>query len=100
MAQPYDANSRICSRRAGWLDAAPGAFSIASPRTVAHHSALKMSSGYYVPGEQRAAKVRSLFSRVASRYDLLNDLQSFGLHRHWKQRLISMARPQKGESAL
>lgn len=44
-----------------------------------------------MPGPQRAEKVKSLFDTVASRYDLLNDLLSFGLHRLWKKRLARMA---------
>ncbi len=58
------------------------------------------SSSYYDPGERRATKVRALFSRVAGRYDLLNDLQSFGLHRGWKQRVVQMANPKPGTRAL
>jgi demethylmenaquinone methyltransferase / 2-methoxy-6-polyprenyl-1,4-benzoquinol methylase len=59
-----------------------------------------MAETFYDPGEQRAAKVSALFARIAPRYDLLNDLQSFGLHRHWKRRLIKLARPRAGEQAL
>jgi ubiquinone/menaquinone biosynthesis methyltransferase len=59
-----------------------------------------MPNSFFDPGEQRAAKVLSLFSRIAPRYDLLNDLQSFGLHRYWKRRLIQLARPQPGQRAL
>lgn len=55
---------------------------------------------FYVSGEERAAKVSELFARVASRYDLINDLQSFGLHRHWKRRLIDLAEPRPGQRAL
>ena len=59
-----------------------------------------MANTFFDPGEQRAAKVHELFSRIAPRYDLINDLQSFGLHRHWKQRVIQAARPQPGQRAL
>jgi ubiquinone/menaquinone biosynthesis methyltransferase len=59
-----------------------------------------MANAFYDPGDQRAAKVRDLFSRIAPRYDLINDLQSFGLHRHWKRRVIQLARPQPGQRAL
>ncbi len=52
-----------------------------------------MANTFYDPGEQRAAKVHELFARIAPRYDLINDLQSFGLHRHWKRRVIQLARP-------
>jgi demethylmenaquinone methyltransferase / 2-methoxy-6-polyprenyl-1,4-benzoquinol methylase len=59
-----------------------------------------MANRFFDPGDQRAAKVRDLFSRIAPRYDLINDLQSFGLHRRWKQRVIELARPQVGQWAL
>ncbi|MGC8989638.1 MAG: ubiquinone/menaquinone biosynthesis methyltransferase, partial [Verrucomicrobiia bacterium] len=49
------------------------------------------SNPYFVPGPQRAEKVKSLFDVVAGRYDLLNDLLSLGFHRHWKKRLARMA---------
>lgn len=49
-----------------------------------------MSNVFYAPGEQRAARVKALFAQVASRYDLMNDLQSFGLHRLWKRRLVEL----------
>jgi demethylmenaquinone methyltransferase/2-methoxy-6-polyprenyl-1,4-benzoquinol methylase len=59
-----------------------------------------VANTFFDPGEQRAAKVHELFSRIAPRYDLINDLQSFGLHRHWKRRVIQEARPQPGQRAL
>lgn len=59
-----------------------------------------MAKTYYEPGEHRATKVNELFTRIAGRYDLINDLQSFGLHRHWKKRVLTEANPQKGEKAL
>ena len=59
-----------------------------------------MSNRFYVEGEQRGEKVNDLFARVAPRYDLINDLQSFGLHRAWKRRLVKMANVQRGDRAL
>lgn len=59
-----------------------------------------MASKYYAHGEERAARVHDLFAVVASRYDLINDLQSFGLHRFWKRRLIHLAHPRRGERIL
>jgi demethylmenaquinone methyltransferase / 2-methoxy-6-polyprenyl-1,4-benzoquinol methylase len=59
-----------------------------------------MTNQFYDPGEQRAAKVKELFTRIAPRYDLMNDLQSFGLHRFWKRRLVRYAQPQPGKRAL
>jgi demethylmenaquinone methyltransferase / 2-methoxy-6-polyprenyl-1,4-benzoquinol methylase len=58
------------------------------------------SNKYYQPGQERAARVNDLFSSIAPRYDLINDLQSFGLHRFWKRRLVKLAAPQPGERAL
>jgi demethylmenaquinone methyltransferase/2-methoxy-6-polyprenyl-1,4-benzoquinol methylase len=59
-----------------------------------------MSNEYYQPGEQRAAKVNDLFAGIARRYDLLNDLQSIGLHRRWKDRLVDLAAPRPGDRVL
>jgi ubiquinone/menaquinone biosynthesis methyltransferase len=59
-----------------------------------------MANRFYVEGEQRGAKVNDLFARVAPRYDLINDLQSFGLHRAWKRRLLRMAAVRPWERAL
>ncbi len=59
-----------------------------------------MSNVFYAPGEARAAKVNDLFARIARRYDLINDLQSFGLHRNWKRRVAELARVSPGVRAL
>ena len=59
-----------------------------------------MTNKYYARGEQRGARVNDLFAAIAPRYDLINDLQSFGLHRFWKRRLVELARPKAGERAL
>lgn len=53
--------------------------------------ALRMANVYYKPGEQRGKRVNDLFAAIAPRYDLINDLQSFGLHRWWKRRLVKLA---------
>jgi demethylmenaquinone methyltransferase/2-methoxy-6-polyprenyl-1,4-benzoquinol methylase len=59
-----------------------------------------MAESYYNPGAERATKVRQLFSRIANRYDLLNDLQSFGLHRQWKRRVVALAALKPNQKAL
>ena len=59
-----------------------------------------MSNVFYAPGEPRAAKVNDLFAAIARRYDLLNDLQSFGLHRRWKRRVAALAAAAPGARAL
>jgi demethylmenaquinone methyltransferase/2-methoxy-6-polyprenyl-1,4-benzoquinol methylase len=59
-----------------------------------------VSNVFYAPGEPRAAKVNDLFAAIARRYDLLNDLQSFGLHRRWKRRVAELAAAETGARAL
>jgi demethylmenaquinone methyltransferase/2-methoxy-6-polyprenyl-1,4-benzoquinol methylase len=59
-----------------------------------------MSNVFYTPGGQRAAKVNGLFAAIARRYDLLNDLQSFGLHRRWKRRVAELAAVKPGDRVL
>jgi demethylmenaquinone methyltransferase / 2-methoxy-6-polyprenyl-1,4-benzoquinol methylase len=59
-----------------------------------------VSNVFYDAGEQRAAKVNDLFAAIARRYDLINDLQSFGLHRLWKRRVVKLAQIKKGDRAL
>jgi demethylmenaquinone methyltransferase/2-methoxy-6-polyprenyl-1,4-benzoquinol methylase len=59
-----------------------------------------MANRYFQPGDQRAQRVQALFNAIASRYDLINDLQSLGLHRRWKRRLVRRASIQPGEIAL
>jgi demethylmenaquinone methyltransferase/2-methoxy-6-polyprenyl-1,4-benzoquinol methylase len=59
-----------------------------------------MANLFYEPGEQRGTRVKELFARIAPRYDLVNDLQSFGLHRLWKRRVVRLAEPKPGKVAL
>ena len=40
--------------------------------------------------------IKGIFEGIASRYDLLNDLLSFGLHRFWKKKLLSILSPVPG----
>lgn len=48
----------------------------------------------------KAARVGAVFSSVAPRYDLMNDLMSFGLHRLWKRFCILAARIRPGDRVL
>lgn len=59
-----------------------------------------MANKFYEAGGKRAEKVNDLFATIAPRYDLINDLQSFGLHRYWKRKLIKLAQVKPGEKAL
>jgi demethylmenaquinone methyltransferase/2-methoxy-6-polyprenyl-1,4-benzoquinol methylase len=59
-----------------------------------------MGNEFYDPGQERGARVSDLFTRIAPRYDLINDLQSFGLHRYWKSLLVRMAQAKRDERVL
>lgn len=59
-----------------------------------------MANEFYKQGQERARSVQSLFSRIASRYDLINDLQSFGMHRFWKREMVRISGAGKGKRAL
>ncbi len=56
------------------------------------------SFGFREVGRQeKPALVRGVFDRVASRYDLMNDLMSGGVHRIWKDMTVARLNPQPGE---
>jgi demethylmenaquinone methyltransferase/2-methoxy-6-polyprenyl-1,4-benzoquinol methylase len=44
--------------------------------------------------------VNQLFADIAPRYDRINDLQSFGMHHRWKDRLVTLADLHPGDRAL
>ncbi len=48
----------------------------------------------------KAERVRSVFASVAGKYDLMNDLMSFGVHRLWKQFTLSLTGLKTGQTAL
>src|SRR5277367_2866312 len=48
-----------------------------------------------VPLADKQALVDDVFHSVARRYDLMNDLMSFGLHRAWKDALVTAVNPPK-----
>ena len=53
-----------------------------------------------VPWGEKKARVRGVFDSVASRYDLMNDVMSAGLHRLWKRFAIAKTGLLEGQSAL
>jgi demethylmenaquinone methyltransferase / 2-methoxy-6-polyprenyl-1,4-benzoquinol methylase len=53
-----------------------------------------------VPIGEKPRLVRGVFDRVASRYDLMNDLMSVGVHRLWKDAVAARLNPQPGERIL
>lgn len=57
--------------------------------------------GYRTVGEnEKADLVAGVFSSVASKYDLMNDLMSLGVHRLWKADLIEKLNPRPGMKLL
>lgn len=61
----------------------------------------KASFGFRdVPAGEKAGLVRDVFDSVASRYDLMNDLMSGGVHRIWKAAFLTRANPQPGETLV
>ncbi|MEH3104523.1 MAG: class I SAM-dependent methyltransferase [Sphingomonas phyllosphaerae] len=60
-----------------------------------------VSFGYEdVTPTEKTARVRGVFSNVASRYDLMNDAMSGGMHRLWKDRFVRRVKPRAGEQIL
>ena len=53
-----------------------------------------------VPYGDKKARVRGVFDSVAPRYDLMNDMMSFGLHRLWKRFTIARTGLKPGQAAL
>ena len=53
-----------------------------------------------VPVEEKAGKVAEVFHSVADKYDVMNDLMSFGIHRLWKRYTIEMSGVRKGHKVL
>ena len=50
--------------------------------------------------EEKAAHVKDVFDSVSSRYDIMNDLMSIGLHRLWKKYTIEKAAVKRGQNIL
>ena len=53
-----------------------------------------------IDASRKTQRVQGVFDSVASRYDLMNDLMSLGLHRLWKRHLVALARPKPGQVLL
>jgi demethylmenaquinone methyltransferase/2-methoxy-6-polyprenyl-1,4-benzoquinol methylase len=67
---------------------------MAAPRDETHF-------GYStIPLEEKQGRVDDVFHSVARRYDLMNDLMSGGLHRAWKDALLTAVNPPKGPRAF
>ena len=63
-----------------------------------------MSSTHFgfktVDEKEKAKHVRGVFDSVASKYDIMNDLMSVGLHRVWKAYTVQVANLKEGDRAL
>jgi len=53
-----------------------------------------------VTPEEKTRKVGAVFTSVARRYDLMNDLMSGGMHRLWKDRFVNRVKPRPDEAIL
>jgi demethylmenaquinone methyltransferase/2-methoxy-6-polyprenyl-1,4-benzoquinol methylase len=53
-----------------------------------------------VSPEEKTRRVGAVFSSVARRYDVMNDLMSGGMHRLWKDRFVGRVKPRAGERIL
>jgi len=53
-----------------------------------------------VSPEEKTRRVGAVFSSVARRYDIMNDLMSGGMHRLWKDRFVVRVKPRPGETIL
>ena len=49
---------------------------------------------------EKTKRVGAVFSSVAKRYDVMNDLMSGGMHRLWKERFVARIKPRTGERIL
>ncbi|MFO1037425.1 MAG: bifunctional demethylmenaquinone methyltransferase/2-methoxy-6-polyprenyl-1,4-benzoquinol methylase UbiE [Geminicoccaceae bacterium] len=70
-----------------------------SPRQAATRLATSFGFESIDPAE-KAERVRHVFDKVATRYDLMNDLMSGGIHRLWKEAMIDWLAPQPGLEVL
>ena len=65
-----------------------------NPRPDTHFGYRTVDSG------EKASLVRGVFDSVASKYDLMNDLMSFGVHRLWKRFAVELAGVRRGQRIL
>ncbi|AXI49058.1 bifunctional demethylmenaquinone methyltransferase/2-methoxy-6-polyprenyl-1,4-benzoquinol methylase UbiE [Sulfitobacter sp. SK012] len=53
-----------------------------------------------IPEGEKAGKVRNLFTDVANKYDIMNDVMSMGIHRVWKEAMMDWLAPRAGQKLL
>ncbi|MEJ2382398.1 MAG: ubiquinone/menaquinone biosynthesis methyltransferase [Gammaproteobacteria bacterium] len=67
-------------------------------RSTINHS--RDFAGRQTTPEERDRRLAEIFERLAPRYDRLLDVQTLGLHRHWRRVLVRMMRPRPGDRIL
>ena len=50
--------------------------------------------------DEKAGRVQGVFSSVASKYDIMNDVMSVGIHRIWKETMMDWLAPRAGQKLL
>ena len=74
---------------------------VAEPKDSPKESPRARWFGYRkVAAEEKPTLVRGVFESVATRYDLMNDLMSGGIHRLWKREMVDWLRPRPGSTVL
>ena len=53
-----------------------------------------------VPEAKKAGKVQTIFNSVASKYDIMNDVMSVGIHRIWKEAMMDWLAPRPGQKLI
>ena len=53
-----------------------------------------------VPEDEKAGRVQGVFTSVASKYDIMNDVMSVGIHRIWKDAMMDWLAPRPGQKLL
>lgn len=90
----------------------PRAGDPAEPSVAAPEPSDRVAEGSSAPGpvadfgyrtvdaRDKSRLVGEVFTSVAGKYDLMNDLMSLGIHRLWKRHFVSIANPRPGQRAL
>ena len=53
-----------------------------------------------IPESEKVSKVQNVFTSVASKYDIMNDVMSMGVHRIWKEAMMDWLAPKPGQKLL
>jgi demethylmenaquinone methyltransferase/2-methoxy-6-polyprenyl-1,4-benzoquinol methylase len=89
-----DVEAQTAAERAGIPPRAEGAGPGAEAEQTTHF-------GFdTIPEAEKAGRVQGIFTSVAARYDLMNDLMSGGLHRLWKDAAVDWLAPRAGMRGL